>query len=362
MITREKPLSLAPGYRGNALPQEGDLLFFDIETTGFSPKTAHIYLIGAVVKSKHQWHLIQWLAQSPQEEALLLQSFLTFAAPFSGLIHFNGTTFDLPFLRQRASLYSLALPEKGRYSLDLLRMIRPYRKVLGLEHLNQTALEDFLGIRREDSMDGGRLIPVYHQYTNNLNPELANLLLLHNHDDLMGMVQLLPLLSYADFFSGKFSVEGCEPDREDASAFSLIFHLALESPLPKPLSLPLSRGYLKAENASAGLLVQGRKGEMKHFFENYRDYYYLPAEDTAIHKSVGTYVDREHRVPAKAATCYTRKSGLFLPFQGDADDLSLFSSSHRDGDTYLECTPQFIADPDLQLRYCRSLIRNCTNL
>ena len=33
----------------------------------------------------------------------------------------------------------------------------------------------------------------------------------------------------------------------------------------------------------------------------------------AIHKRVAQYVDKDHRKQATAATCYTRRQGLFLP-------------------------------------------------
>ena len=54
-------------------------------------------------------------------------------------------------------------------------------------------------------------------------------------------------------------------------------------------------------------------GELKHFYANYRDYYYLPAEDTAYHKSVSSFVDRSYRVQAKASTAYMKKTGSFVP-------------------------------------------------
>ena len=38
--------------------------------------------------------------------------------------------------------------------------------------------------------------------------------------------------------------------------------------------------------------------EMKYFYSNYKNYYYLPDEDTAIHKSVASYVDKKYRVQA----------------------------------------------------------------
>ena len=52
---------------------------------------------------------------------------------------------------------------------------------------------------------------------------------------------------------------------------------------------------------------------LKYFYSNYKDYYYLPAEDIALHKSVSSFVDPEHRIPATASTCYSRKYSQFLP-------------------------------------------------
>lgn len=355
MITQHKQLSFFPAYQGHLLPREENLLFFDIETTGFSSKTASVYLIGAVTRCQGSWHLTQWLTQSPAEEPSLLKTFLEFADPYPNLIHFNGASFDLPFLKERTALHSLPNALEAKNSLDLYRLIRPYRRTLCLERVNQTSLEKFLDIERADCMDGGRLIPVYQKFIENQDTDLANLLLLHNHDDLMGMIKLLPLLAYPDLFAGKFSATGCELDQEDADSFSLIFHLALESPVPKPLSLAAGFGYLKAWDSSAKLLVRGQKGQLKHFFSNYRDYYYLPMEDTAIHKSVGSYVDRNHRTPAKASTCYIKKSGVFLPCQDPDLEFPLFCSSYESAETFMECTSAFLSDVSLQAKYCRHL-------
>ena len=35
------------------------------------------------------------------------------------------------------------------------------------------------------------------------------------------------------------------------------------------------------------------------------EYYYLPEEDSAVHKSVGIYVDKSRRKAATPQTCYT---------------------------------------------------------
>ncbi|MBP5385209.1 MAG: hypothetical protein K5649_06030 [Lachnospiraceae bacterium] len=53
--------------------------------------------------------------------------------------------------------------------------------------------------------------------------------------------------------------------------------------------------------------------ELKLFFENYKDYYYLPTEDMCILKSAAHGVDPAYRVNAKKETCYTKHSGFFIP-------------------------------------------------
>ncbi len=53
--------------------------------------------------------------------------------------------------------------------------------------------------------------------------------------------------------------------------------------------------------------------ELHYFYANYKDYYYLPAQDQAIHKSIASFVDKAHREQAHADNCYTRKAGTFLP-------------------------------------------------
>lgn len=54
------------------------------------------------------------------------------------------------------------------------------------------------------------------------------------------------------------------------------------------------------------------EGEMRHFYSDYKNYYYLPKEDMAIHKSVAAYVDHEYREKCKAYNCYVRKTGTFI--------------------------------------------------
>ena len=73
--------------------------------------------------------------------------------------------------------------------------------------------------------------------------------------------------------------------------------------------------------------------ELKYFYSNYKDYYYLPQEDMAIHKSLATFVDKDFREKAKPENCYTKKQGQYLMewdlvfapfFKRDYEDKSFF--------------------------------------
>lgn len=62
--------------------------------------------------------------------------------------------------------------------------------------------------------------------------------------------------------------------------------LSLPTPLPVPVSLSVGSCYFKGENDTATLKVPLIEEELKYFYANYKDYYYLPEEDVALHKSV----------------------------------------------------------------------------
>ncbi len=320
MITAEKTFSPHSSYPPERIGCPEELLFFDIETTGFSGAASNLYLIGAVFVRNGQWHLIQWFADCPEAEREVLSSFFSFLRPFSSLVHFNGDGFDIPYLEKRAAALGLPCPLSAMKSLDIYKKIRPLRKLLGLESLKQKAVERFLGIFREDPFSGGQLIQVYQDYLLTKEDSLFRMLMLHNEEDLMGMPRILPILFYPDFLSGTFSPQSAalhtEADLFGRKESVLELDCLGCSSLPVPVSWdhPSLEGVrFQAEENRLTIQIPVFEGELKYFYPNYRDYYYLIYEDTAVHKSVGEFVDRSARKKATPSTCYTRKKGLFLP-------------------------------------------------
>lgn len=328
------------------------LLFFDIETTGFTAGTSSLYLIGAISWRESSWHLTQWLAESPAEESLILQNFLDFSRSCSQLIHFNGDRFDLPYLKEKCLAYQLEDTLDTMVSRDLYRMIRPLKTLLKLPALNQRSLEEYLGIFRRDPYTGGELIQVYKEFTVDRSSEKLQKLLLHNHEDLMGMMDILPILSYQTLLTGSFAVSGCEIDGD-----TLILHGRLPIVLPQVFSYGNSLFYLTGQQDRISVQIHGLKDTLKYFFPDYKNYYYLPEEDIALHKSVAAFVDREHREPAKASTCYNKKKGFYLP-QFEPLFQPVFKKDYQDKQLYFSCSEAFTQDRDSLYQYLCHLLKN----
>ncbi len=294
-----------------------DILFLDIETTGFLASSSSIYLIGCAYYNEGNWRIRQWFAQSPEEEAELLSAFFDFAKSYLYLIHYNGNTFDLPFLKKKAEKYGIDYPLSEKKGLDIYRRITPYKNFLRLPDCKLKTIEQFLGLHREDTYTGGELIQVYHDYTVSHDYNLYHTLLLHNSDDMKGMLEILPILSYYDLFNCSLKAGKVQAnyynDLYGVPRKELIIHMVFVSALPVPISFMGKSCHFKANGYEGTLIVPIYEEELKYFYANYKDYYYLPLEDVALHKSIASYVDKEYREQATARNCYTRKISLYLP-------------------------------------------------
>lgn len=319
------------GYLSQAYPQE-QLLFFDIETTGFIAKNTTLYLIGVLWFTEGKIHIRQWFNEDGNSEKEILLHFTSMCTQFSHLVHFNGIGFDLPYLKQKAELLDTTFDIVQTMSqIDIYKEIRPFKNVFGLDNMKQVSIEQYLKLNRDDTYSGKDLIHIYQRYVANPTEESEHVLLLHNHDDLLGMTQVSQILNYKHFFENP----AIESIRFTEYEGRLIIHFTLENniPLPRRLSITKNSIYLNVSDSNGLLQVPIINTTLKHYFTDYKNYYYLPLEDTAIHKSIATYVDSDHRVKATKNNCYIRKNDTFIPcnsdnhpdiFKSDADDKKAF--------------------------------------
>ncbi|NLK74626.1 MAG: ribonuclease H-like domain-containing protein [Clostridiales bacterium] len=365
-------IDIPKAYQFEALYNLEKIVYFDIETTGLSANTSYLYLIGCIYYKDSSYHLIQWFSEDIEEEELLLCEFFQFIKDFDILVNYNGNSFDIPYLIRKCNQYKVAYSFDQIEHLDIYKKILPYKKIFKLDNYKQKSIETFLDIKREDTFSGGQLIEVYQSYlgkksienlrkirfqdTPSLNlkeaDHLLKQLLLHNADDLKGLASISSILSYSDMFEQPIEVTRATLNNE-----YFIIDFKLFSPVPKPLSFG-NWVFNYSVDADLGCLkVKAFTGEFKYFYSNYKDYYYLPLEDRAIHKSVASFVDEGYKEKAKAATCYTKKQGTFLP-QYDTIITPAFKQSYQDKVTYFEVNEDLLSHIEAFSPYVSHIINH----
>ena len=296
------------------LIEPGDL-FLDIETTGLSRARHQIYLIGmASLVHRNNIYVNQLFADRPEDEAAILTHLANdlHTSDVKRIITFNGNSFDLPFLQERARVCAVSLNFDDFELFDIYKEVVARKNMLQLQNYRQKTVEQFLGIDREDQYSGGELIKVYESYVRCPNDEAAHLLKLHNYEDVLGMIDLLAVFAYDELFQSPACVSSAcvehYTDLDGNSAEELIATLTPPCTLPGHLSCtqPITGAYLHATGNHVRLRVPLYQGMARLYYLDYKNYYYLPAEDMAIHKSVATYVDKEHREKATPETCYSK--------------------------------------------------------
>ena len=373
------------------------VLALDIETTGLSPQQNAIYLIGCAYREDGRWKRIQWFDETGTGESDILTCFLLFAKKYDTLLHYNGDRFDLPFLSARIVHNGLQLLPGAenfpaqRSSVDLYKVLQPYKKLFALSDLRQQTVEQFVGTGRTEDRSGRDLVRIYRAYiaaeaSSNVmhsnaqeeqrretdrakhiamveqmleqnvvytefslaetaaNPEtkagraaMRAMLLEHNAADTEGLIAISDLLAWNDLFNADLSVYKAQANTyRDATgnpAQELIMYadagvLAESSPddaavrfwedaeaLP-PITANADSCYVSVNGRRITLKVPIHNGRAYYYYANYKDYYYLPELDQAIHKSISTFVDENRRIQATPRTCYTAKVGSFLPEWG----------------------------------------------
>lgn len=439
MLTINSQLNISVSYPLQYPYNWEDIIFFDIETTGLSAKTSYIYLIGCMHYSDNTWQITQWFADDLASERLIIEAFTNKLKNYKKIVHYNGTGFDIPFILQKCKLYQISDPFESLESYDIYKNILPFKKLLPIQNLKLKTVEEFMGFHREDTKSGEELIKIYsnflgrnqyeklHQkrigklltnkfdtneqedtFTDRSAPtessvqtsdDLLNMLLIHNKEDVQGLLSVSNILYYYDVFQlfGKpllgeplfhkyerkhnistdnnttlYQTNGllihygydCTKNYFNATV-TLPFHII------KPISwsIPIFHstedkfiGNIEASSDSTAsskptpiysnyidiflnnnlltIQIPIFTGELKYFFDNYKEYYYLPKEDIAIHKSVAEYVDKEFRMKAKPDTCYNRKISSFLPQTKDIYSPS-FKFNYKDRLTFFEINQVF---------------------
>lgn len=341
-------------------------LYFDIETTGFKKDATILYLIGCGYYKEEAFHMIQWFNDDGISEPEILCAFKTMIQEFikqtqgtGRLFSFNGEGFDIPYLNRHYELNEIPFQIDLSLSFDLYKYLRPFQIFYDMDHGRQKDWELFLDINREDIYDGGQLIQFYKEYLLKKEEKLLDTLLLHNREDIQGMWALTPLSGYQKLLDDCVIYQDMAYSQKNYSIGQgcLVIQCQLDTPLPKALQVHSSLGSIEGRNDILKISVPVMEGTLKYFFPDYQNYFYLPEEDRAVHKTIGCYVEKNHREKAKASNCYVKKTAIFLPFPSSVryygieiasdsykNELILYKTDYNEKQYYAEFDQVF--DPD----------------
>ena len=167
------------------------MLFLDIETCGLS--AAPVFLVGLCMVGDRDLVLRQLFARDYSEERALLEELARLAREFDFLVTFNGKSFDVPFLRDRATHhrmgFSLELPH-----LDLLWMARRRWKHALPDCRLKTLEWHVLRRRRAGDVSGAEIPGLYHDFVKRGEPHRLLPVFHHNLLDVVAMAELIPPL------------------------------------------------------------------------------------------------------------------------------------------------------------------------
>ena len=344
-----------PVFKYNFPYNLDEIAFFDIETTGLSPKVSSLYLIGMMYYDNdiNSWTLIQWFADNYKSEAEIINSFFSLLLKYKYLYHFNGRTFDIPHIRNKCQKHNIKISDDIEKilneSIDILASVRPIKKLLSIEKANQTFLERWLDIIRDDTYNGGELIAVYSEYMQKkiMSPEesvkLEEILLLHNHDDIAQMLNVCSIMSYYDFLTSDNQINITSVLIDEDAMLQISFDVSytfpkrvtITKPFPENKSGVLTDIYatLVLDNNTVFLSVPVLEGTLMYFMKDYKNYYYMPSNDVIIHKSVINSEEKKLCRKATAATCHIKKEGIFIPsltLRHMNDTANIFYIEHKD--------------------------------
>ena len=166
-------------------------LFLDAETTGLAGGTGtYAFLVGAGWLEDDRLVLAQHFMRDFDDEPALLAALRPLLERASGVVTFNGSSFDLPLLETR---YLMA---RGRWPATLLHLdlLGPARRVWTscFADCRLATLErEVIGVVRDDDVAGPLIPSLYFDFLRSRRAAPLARVLAHNRDDILALVALL---------------------------------------------------------------------------------------------------------------------------------------------------------------------------
>ncbi|MGN0395942.1 MAG: ribonuclease H-like domain-containing protein [Coprococcus sp.] len=327
-----------------------ELLYFDIETTGLSAKSSDLYMIGYAHKTQDKFVITLLFNDDGCSEPIMLEHFINVIQHHNILISYNGDTFDIPYIKEKLKQFEINYDISSINSFDIFKVIRKYKKKFHLTSMKQSDIEHLIHFKRDTFISGGDLISVYKRYLSASDSSDLKELIRHNLDDIDGLISITDVLAVPKLYNGEFDV--LKIDTENGT---LNIRLAARHRLPFRINYGYDNIYINGIDDVIYVKLPIIHDTMKFFFSDYKNYYYLPVEDIAIHKSMAAYVDTDHKLKSTKETAFAKKEGDFVFCPKDIG-LNFFSYSANDKKKYISVDDLLSADINQLYKYAYTLL------
>jgi len=171
------------------------IVFMDTETTGLNNEP--LFLVGLLSVGGGEAAVVQLLARDYAEEPAVLAEAMRRLQASGLVVTYNGTTFDLPYIRNRLRYHRLAAPRVDRH-VDLLKTARAcLGRSLGNCRL-QTLERHYCGRERAGDIPGGEIPQAYHDFVASGDAGCILKIARHNGMDMIALAELLGHLAEAE--------------------------------------------------------------------------------------------------------------------------------------------------------------------
>ena len=141
-----------------------EAVFIDIETTGLSSIFSDIISITFLLYKDDKYRIYQIFCQYKQDQPDALKYLNELIKLKKYMVTFNGNSFDIPFLAEKAKQLNITLDFDSFNKIDLYNCMKKFRYKINTVDLKLKTVEKYFSIERNDTLDGNDVITLYEAY------------------------------------------------------------------------------------------------------------------------------------------------------------------------------------------------------
>ncbi|OON96263.1 MAG: hypothetical protein ATN36_06075 [Epulopiscium sp. Nele67-Bin005] len=279
------------------------IAILDIETTGLIPTTSEMVAFGVAIIEQNKTTIFQAIVEDKDEEEQLLKQLLIILEPCQILFSYNGSRFDIPYLKGRLSYHKLEFNEKIKLiDIKNISFINFWIK----NKFTRANIEDELNFSRELTITGkelAKIIKIYIQKNFSKEGVYFEVILGHNLEEVKSCIVMFEYLQMVQGLKWKNFLE-CKRSEQ-----ALVLKFKGQNS-----ELKFERNGIKfiACGQTIEVIIPVEYLELKKFLEPHKDYFYIEEFNQIIHKSLANFIPSSQKKRVKKEACFITQTNFFI--------------------------------------------------